>query len=48
MPGQVTGRAVFIFVTGIMILTVAMVNSGCIQADSGTGTLAGNVCIGPL
>jgi hypothetical protein len=48
MPGQVTGRAVFIFVTGIMILTVAMINSGCIQADSRTGTLAGNVSIGPL
>lgn len=48
MPGQVTVRAVFIFMTGIMILTVAMVNSGCIQADSGTGTLAGNVSIGPL
>jgi hypothetical protein len=31
-----------------MILTVAMINSGCIQADSRTGTLAGNVSIGPL
>ena len=49
MPGLVTGRAVFICMPGIMILTVAMVLiSGCIQADSGTGTLAGTVSIGPL
>jgi hypothetical protein len=49
MPGLVTGRAVFIFMLGITILTVAMaLSSGCIQAGSGTGTLAGNVSIGPL
>jgi hypothetical protein len=49
MPCLVTGRAVFIFMPGIMILTVVMVlNCGCIQAGSVTGTLAGNVSIGPL
>lgn len=49
MHGLVTGRAVFILMPGIMILTVVMVlNSGCIQAGSGTGTLAGTVSIGPL
>jgi hypothetical protein len=49
MPGLVTGRAIFIFMLGITSLTVAMaLNSGCIQAGSGTGTLAGNVSIGPL
>ena len=49
MPGQVSGRAVSTFMPGIMILTVAMVlNCCCIQAGSGTGTLAGNVSIGPL
>ena len=49
MPGLVTGRAVFIFMLGIMSLTAAMaLNSGCIQAGSGTGTLAGNVSVGPL
>jgi hypothetical protein len=49
MPGLVTGRAVFILIPVIMILTVAMVLiSGCIQADPGTGTLAGTVSIGPL
>ena len=49
MPGLVTGRAVFIFMLGIMSLIVAMaLNSGCIQAGSGTGTLTGNVSIGPL
>jgi len=49
MPGQASGRAVSTFMPGIMILTVAMVlNCCCIQAGSGTGTLAGNVSIGPL
>ena len=49
MPGLVTGRFVFIFMLGIMSLTVVMaLNSGCIQAASGTGTLTGNVSIGPL
>jgi hypothetical protein len=49
MPGQISGRAVPLFMPGIMILTVAMVlNCCCIQAGSGTGTLAGNVSIGPL
>jgi len=49
MPEPVTGRAVFIFMLGIISLTVVMAtNSGCIHAGSGTGTLTGNVSIGPL
>jgi len=49
MPELVTSRAVFIFMLGIMSLIVVMaLNSGCIQAGSGTGTLTGNVSIGPL
>jgi hypothetical protein len=49
MPELVTSRAVFTFMLGIMSLTVVMaLNSGCMQAGSGTGTLTGNVSIGPL
>ena len=49
MPERVTSRTVLIFMLGIMSLTVVTaLNSGCIQAGSGTGTLIGNVSIGPL
>jgi hypothetical protein len=49
MPGLITGCALFIIILGITSLTVAMaLTSGCIQEGSGTGTLAGNVSIGPL
>jgi hypothetical protein len=48
-PGIPLGRTVFIFMLGIMSLTVVMAaSSGCIHAGSGTGTLTGNVSIGPL
>lgn len=49
MPGLETGRAVSLVMLGIMGLMVMMATgSGCIQAESGTGTLTGNVSIGPL
>jgi hypothetical protein len=47
MPGPV-GRAVFIVMLGIISLCVMTAMSGCIQSGSGTGTLTGNVSIGPL
>ncbi len=48
MPWMVNGGAV-ITVPVIIALTVAMVmSSGCMQAGSGTGTLTGNVTLGPL
>lgn len=46
MPKTGTGRAFFTFVLVVMSLTIVI--SGCLQADSGTGTLTGNVSIGPL
>ncbi len=48
MPGPINRRAVFILALGILSLMVMMAVSGCIQAGSGTGTLTGNVSIGPL
>jgi hypothetical protein len=49
MSGLVTGHTDFILKLGIMSLVVMMaLNSGCIQPGSGTGTLTGNVTIGPL
>jgi len=48
MPGLVTGRALLIFMLGISLIVAMTLNSGCIQAGSGTGTLTGNVSIGPL
>jgi len=48
-PGIPLSRARFIFMLGIVSLAVATaLISGCIQAGSGTGTLTGNVSIGPL
>ena len=49
MPGMETGRAVFILV--LVIITIAVVvalNDGGLPAGAGTGTLTGNVSIGPL
>ena len=48
MPGTECGRASIIALM-ILTITVAMaLNSGCLQSGSGTGTLTGNVSIGPL
>jgi hypothetical protein len=48
MPGITTSRAVFISVLVVITLAGASLNCGCLSADSGTGTLTGNVSIGPL
>lgn len=48
MPGMTADRAVFIPMLVIMTLLVASLNCGCLSADTGTGTLTGNVSIGPL
>lgn len=48
MPGMVNGRAL-ILVLVIIALTLAIaLSGGCMEAGSGTGTLTGNVSIGPL
>jgi hypothetical protein len=48
MSELVTGRALFIFIGIMSLIVVLALNSGCTQAGSGTGTLTGNVSIGPL
>ena len=48
MPEMIAGHSVSILVLIIIMLGVTSLNSGCIKADSGTGTLTGNVSIGPL
>ena len=48
MPGMISIRDVFIPVLVIITLTAASLNCGCLSADTGTGTLTGNVSIGPL
>ena len=49
MSGMVSARVTFILVPAIIILSIAAtLNSGCLQADAGTGTLTGTVTIGPL
>lgn len=49
MPGLVAGRAFFILVVVIITLAFAIaLRGGSLTAGAGTGTLTGNVSIGPL
>lgn len=48
MPGIPSSLPVFPFMIVIIILTAAFLNCGCLSATTGTGTLTGNVTLGPL
>src|SRR5512136_2746957 len=48
MSGAQSSRPVFIFMLVIITFTAAFLNCGCLSATTGTGTLTGNVSIGPL
>ncbi len=48
MPVMISSRAVFILVLVIITLIAASLNCGCLTANTGTGTLTGNISIGPL
>jgi hypothetical protein len=46
-PALSPGRALFVM-GSIAIAISAALNCGCLSADTGTGTLTGNISIGPL
>jgi hypothetical protein len=48
MQGMISSRAVFILMLVIITLAASFLNCGCLSANTGTGTLTGNVSIGPL
>ena len=48
MPGMITSRAAFLPMLAMIALVVASLASGCLSTNTGTGTLTGNVTIGPL
>jgi hypothetical protein len=48
MPGMITSRAAITLVLVMISLVIAPLASGCLSTNSGTGTLTGNVTIGPL
>jgi hypothetical protein len=45
---MISSRAVFILMLVIITLAACSLNCGCLSANTGTGTLTGNVSIGPL
>lgn len=48
MPEMISGHNISILVLIIIMLGATSLNSGCLEADPGTGRLTGNVSIGPL
>jgi hypothetical protein len=48
MPGMKTGCRLIIIVLFSSIAAAVTLGAGCLQAGSGTGTLTGNLSIGPL